>query len=263
MRTLAAVIAPLILFAGPASAQLSADDSWQFSVTPYLWLPNVNGSLKFEVGNPDDNVGPNSYLSNLNAALMLNGEARKGDFGILGDFIYLKFSNEPSKVTSITGPGGIIEIPVNAAGSTDLSATLLTLAGSYSVLRNPDGYFDLLAGFRYVGVSSSLSWNFTIPPTLISREGSVSRDVDLWDGIAGARGRFNFGSSLKWFLPAYIDIGAGSSRFTMQAMIGIGYAFGWGELLLVDRYLSIEQSDDKLIQRVSFNGPAIAATFRF
>jgi hypothetical protein len=67
----------------------------------------------------------------------------------------------------------------------------------------------------------------------------------------------------KLFLPYYLDAGAGSSKFTWQGMLGIGYAFSWGDLLLVYRYLSFEQGDNKPVERFWLAGPALGVTFHF
>ena len=46
-------------------------------------------------------------------------------------------------------------------------------------------------------------------------------------------------------------------------MAGIGYSFKWGEALLAYRHLYYEQKEGKLLQDVSFSGPALGAAFRF
>ena len=37
----------------------------------------------------------------------------------------------------------------------------------------------------------------------------------------------------------------------------------WGELSLTYRYLAFYGSGDQLVQTLRFNGPSVAATFRF
>ena len=59
------------------------------------------------------------------------------------------------------------------------------------------------------------------------------------------------------------DAGTGTSKFTWQAVLGIGYSFHWGDLLLDYRYLSFEQGHDQPLQRLSFAGPALGATWHF
>ena len=65
-------------FISSASAQ---EDEWRFSVTPYIWLPTVDGELSFGeppglVVSPDVEVGPIDYLENLKGVFMIAGEAR-------------------------------------------------------------------------------------------------------------------------------------------------------------------------------------------
>ena len=60
-----------------------AEDSWQFAVTPYLWLPHIGSSLSFETTGTDGSiVDLSDYWKNLQAALFLNGEARKGAWSL-------------------------------------------------------------------------------------------------------------------------------------------------------------------------------------
>ena len=42
-RALLAFLLAAIAFLGEASAE----EGWSFSLTPYLWLPNINGTLKY------------------------------------------------------------------------------------------------------------------------------------------------------------------------------------------------------------------------
>jgi hypothetical protein len=64
-------------------------------------------------------------------------------------------------------------------------------------------------------------------------------------------------------VPYYLDIGAGDSDFTWQAIAGVGYSFGWGDVLGVWRYLDYDTPNNDPIQNADFNGPAIGVTFHF
>jgi len=60
---------------------------------------------------------------------MLAGEARHGGWSLRSDVIYLDFSNQRSAIKNVGGPGGIVEIPVNAGTTSsftglDAQATL-------------------------------------------------------------------------------------------------------------------------------------------
>ena len=89
---------------------VDTSNQWHFTVTPYIWLPNVGGSLRFSLpGDREANAstGPYDYLQKLRFAAMLQGEARKGDWSIFGDAIYLNFGDHSSAVTTKgSGPFG-------------------------------------------------------------------------------------------------------------------------------------------------------------
>ena len=76
------------------------------------------------------------------------------------------------------------------------------------------------------------------------------------------RGRINLGNS-NWFIPYYLDIGAGTTDLTWQGLLGIAYTIKWVELKLAYRHLYYDSAEDKLIDDLYFSGPAFGVTFRF
>ena len=263
------LLAALLLNSAPAQAE-----DWKFSLTPYLWLPNVNGTLKYSVppgasSAPGVDTGPNHYLENLQAALMLAGEARSGLWSVFTDVIYLDFADQKSAVKSVNFGGQAIGTSLDANTSTSLRGVAWTLGGGYTLVRAQRAALDLIGGLRYFGVKTSAHWQLTGTVTgpqggsqVFPQTGSISQRADLWDAIVGVRGRVQLGEG-SWILPYYLDIGAGSSAWTSQGAAGIGYAFKWGEVVGVYRYLAYDQEDDRLFQDFRFAGPAIGATFRF
>jgi len=260
---IAATLGAILLIAPLHASAQAGGDQWRFTLTPYLWLPNVDGTLKFSIppgagGSPSVNVGPNDYLENLDFVLMLAGEARRGDWAIISDFIYLDFSDEDSAVKSVGG----IQVPVNQNTSTGLKGLVWTLAASYTMARSPTATFEVLGGFRYLGLETSVQWQLAGPIGLFPQAGSHTEKVDLWDAIVGVRGRVTLDGG-NWYVPYYLDAGGGSSTLTWQGMTGIGYSFRWGDALLAYRHLYYEQKSDKPIQELQMSGPALGATFRF
>ena len=230
--------AAILLTTLPVEAE-QPSDGWTFAVTPYLWLPNVDGTLKYSAppgggGGPEVGVGPSSYLENLSAAFMLSGEARKGKWSIVSDLIYLDFENERSPTAGIT---------------TSLDGLQWMLAAGHTAARAPRMILDVLGGVRYLGIEASST-------------GGVSERTDLWDAIIGVRGRVRLGES-QWFMPFHLDLGAGSSSFTWQGLLAISYAFKWGDATLGYRHLYYDQSGDRLFHDFRFSGPTLGATFRF
>ena len=261
---LASVLAlAAVLFSGVVRAD-PQETPWEFSVTPYLWLPHVDASMRYETpGNGGSQVSLTNLLQHLNAALFLSGEARKGKWGLAADLVYCDFRKEGSNVLSVQGPAGGSEVPVNTATTTSITGYMVSVTGHYALVRSPDTQLDFLAGLRYTHIGTTLDWSFAVAvDSLPGRTGSAEQGVDLYDGVVGLRGNARFGGG-KWFVPYYLDAGAGTSKFTWQGMLGVGYSFGWGDLLLVYRYLSFEQGDEHPVQRFYLSGPALGATFRF
>ncbi len=262
IKRTAATLALLSLLIG--SAAHAEPEEWQFGLTPYLWLPYVDANLGFETGGSGGStVDMTNLLKHLRAALFFNAEARKGRWGLSVDLVYCDFSKSSSQVTNIVVPGLGVEAPVNAGTTTYLTGSMLSLMGSYALSRSSNASFDFLAGVRYTHIGATLDWNFTTPVAgLPARVGSAETGTDLWDGVVGVRGRVALANS-AWFMPLYLDAGTGTSKFTWQGLLGVGYAFGWGDLLLVYRQLAFDAGGAGGVQHLSFSGPALGATFRF
>jgi hypothetical protein len=261
------LVAWAILVPAAAASAYAGDDSfdgnWHFGVTPYLWLPYVDGTVNYNLGRGGSinaQVDPGSYLQNLDFAGMFIGEARKGDWSVFTDYIFLHLSGSNPAVKSVSDPAGNVQVPINLGGSTNVTSNLWTLAGSYTVWRAAPGHLDVFAGTRFLNFDTTLGWNFSTPVGLITPGGKISQTLNKWDAIAGFKGQVRFGET-NWFMPYYADIGTGSDNWTWQAILGVGYRFGWGELSLVVRSLSYYFDDDKLDLRLT--GPALGATFAF
>ena len=61
----------------------------------------------------------------------------------------------------------------------------------------------------------------------------------------------------------HFEIGTGESKLTYQAMAGIGYGFGWGDVALSWRYVGYQFKSSGPLEELTFNGPQIAAAFRW
>jgi hypothetical protein len=273
LRLVGAGLAALGLLSSPGAQAQLAEDHWTFAITPYLWLPNINGTLKYSVppgavGSPEVGAGPNNYLQNLQAVLMLAGEARKDRWAVLADTIYLDFANQASTVKAVNFGGPVVGTSLNSSTSSSLKGWLLTLAGGYAAVQTPRATLDVLAGVRYLGIRASTDWQLTATVTgpgagqVFPASGSVSERADLWDAIVGVRGQVRLGEG-QWFMPYYLDVGTGSSTLTWQGLLGIAYRFKWGDATLAWRNLYYDQGDDKLVQNFRFSGPALGATFVF
>lgn len=263
----------LVALSFPAHAENPAPaDKWTFAVQPYIWLPSLSGDLIYSApgGSPSVDVSSDALIDELNFAFMISAEARKGRWALLTDFITLDIGGDESKVKSIdfSGPGGVVTVPVNVSGGAkvDVEGVLWDLAGSYTVARSATSTLDVLLGLRYFTIDITTEWNLSGDITgqgqTFARTGSIKQGEDLWDAIVGVRGRIGLGSG-KWGIPYYLDVGTGSSAFTWQGAGGIGYRWSRIDLNLMYRYLYYDMESGKLLQNLSFSGPALGVNFRF
>lgn len=258
-----------------ASAQTapSAEPGWTFSVTPYLWLPSIDGEFRYRpsgaTGATDVDVGSSSLLDSLSAAAMIAAEARNGRVTIFTDFIYLDFRDDGGSVASAQagGSNGTVSAVVGSSSESRLTGSLWSLGGGYTVAAGEWGHFDATAGFRLLSVDARS--DVTVGAALTGQNQSVAgaqairlgRSETLFDGVVGGRGRFVLGGGFH--IPYAFDVGAGSSRLTWQASAAVGYQTGWAGVALGYRHLYYDQGGDNLLQGFTFSGPFVALNFTF
>ncbi len=264
---LAAAALAAFAFISPSASQAQANDDWTFQASIYGYLPSISGSTTFSPtgasGSATVDVG--TILDNLKFTFMGTLEAQQGPWGMFTDVIYLNLGNSKAQTRAI-GVGGVLPADVSANVDFDLKSWLWTLAGEWRAVSTPEYRLDVIGGARMLDIQQKLNWQLSGnvgPIALPDRSGARSVDMRNWDAIIGAKGRATFGERRQWFLPYYLDVGAGDSKLTWQAMVGVGYTFGWGDLVGVWRYVDYQMKSGKPIESMNFNGPAIAAAFRW
>lgn len=274
-RTIGTAIVSLALAVcatAPSSALAQTDaNTWQWRGTIYLWGAGIDGTADLPSGAAvNASMSFDDILKSLDFAFMGALEARKGRWGAFTDVIYMDLSNSKSGTRSLefTGPGGRITIPADASHDADigLKGTVWTLAATYTALEKPNYELLLLGGARYLDLKIDLGWQATgnvgpLPPVV--RAGKASGEVKNWDAIVGVRGRADLDANGKWYVPYYFDIGTGDSDRTWQALAGVGYRFGWGEVTLVYRYLDYKFDSGSKLRDIDMSGPALGASWRW
>jgi hypothetical protein len=171
-----------------------------------------------------------------------------------------------SGTRDLTIGGAQLPAGVSANASLDIKGTVWTLAGNYRVPAMPETGFDVFAGARLLSLKERLGWEFSAnvgPIVGPGQTGGSELKLDNWDGIVGVKGRLNFGPSREWFVPYYVDVGTGDSNLTWQGIVGIGYAFRWGEVVAAWGYLDYNMKSGQRIEGLNFNEPAVGVAFRW
>ncbi|MGC1379457.1 MAG: hypothetical protein WA814_00380 [Candidatus Baltobacteraceae bacterium] len=292
LLSLAALIIAVLAAKAPASAQDAApqptatpslldrqyDGNLHVTLAPYLWLPTMNSEFTYSVPglrrlhgpgatiSGNTSVGPSQYLANLNSAAMFAVDARKGNFDIFADYIYVNLSASAATSVTITGPRGRLQIPARFSTDARLASSIWEAAAGYTVARGHNADLSVFWGIRSLPANLTLGYNATVGRRgLIAPSGTISNSSYLSSTIFGLRGKAFLGDS-RWFVPYYADIGSSINQIgntTWEAYSGLGYGFNHGQTLLVT-YRSLNYNDfppDRLIQKLDLHGPLLGYTF--
>jgi hypothetical protein len=246
-----------------AQAQLKADE-WRFAAAIYGYFPSLKSETQFPTGRggPTIDVSGGTLVDNLKMAFMGSFSAQKGQWGVYTDLFYSSVGADNRGLITLPSLNGQPNL-VPSALSLNVKTTIWTLAGSYAFADAPSYTANLLVGTRLLAVDQSLDWQFLVPSPngLVAPLGRSEVSASNWDAIVGVNGRYRFGDANQWIVPYYADIGTGNSKFTWQAMLGLGYGFKWGEVGVAWRYIDYDFKSDRALQTMSFNGPLVGARF--
>ena len=258
--------------AGAAEVQVPAvapagSGQWSFSISPYLWMSSVKTSGSFSPASTDRTISADVHQSfgdifkDLNFALMSGAEVRRGLLSVNLDAAYINLLQSDSGVRSVSGPRGR-EVPINVGGKLKLEEAWVTLTGGYDIVRNDRGFVQVFGGFRYLGLWSTLDWDFAGPLGNLARVGSVDSTTNIWNGVAGLRGEHALGDG-PWKAIYYVDVGGGGSKLTWQALAQVGYVRRWGDIDFGWRTMQFSQGSQNATADVRMSGPILTLRFRF
>lgn len=238
---------------------------WRYSATLYGYFPSIRGDTTFPNGaaGPTLRIDAHTILSDLNAAFMGAFHAQKGVWGIYADWIYADVSDRVAGTRAFQHPG---YPPADVTADFDLGSTtnILTLAGTRQLVSEPRGNLHFVFGVRRSEMRQTLDWRLSAAiPGTTELSGRAKAGETNWDVLVGLSGRRHFDRDPRWFALFHADAGTGDSKFTGQALAGIGYTFDWGEVAGTWRYIDYQFGSASRMSRTSFSGPAASATFRF
>jgi hypothetical protein len=234
----------------------------------YGYLPDIGGTTRFPVSGSGSGVTVDAekIIDSLKFTFMGQLEGRRGSWGLFTDIIYMDVGGAKSQSRDLVIGGVPLPAGTDANVNYDLKGLVWTVAGTYRLSHDASAPVDLVFGTRLLDIDQTLRYELSGNIGSLPIPGRTAQsEVGLtnWDAIVGVKGRFAFGDGGKWFAPYYFDVGTGGSDLTWQAIAGIGYSFKWGDVVAAWRYVDYEMKSDKKIETLTFNGPAIAAVFRW
>ena len=240
-------------------------DEWRFEVTPYLWGAGVTSSLFYNDRYLNTaKLSTSNVLGDLKSGGMITAEAHYGKWGIFGDLVSATLQSTSNSNVTVKPPalGGAV-VPVNVADKVTLQQNMITGAATYTVLSNQNVYLDGLLGAR--GIMATATVSADLSAFGYSRGFVDSKSISTLDPIVGFKGRYRIADS-TWYIPFYADIGGGggTTNMTWQGILGVGKTFEkWVDVSLAYRTMYYDMNGDGLLQKTTFKGPQIAATFKF
>jgi hypothetical protein len=247
-----------VLGVSPVLAQTdssASQDQWQFSGAIYMWGADMAGQT---IGGSEVEVGFSDLVDNLEMAFMGAFVARKNNWSLLTDVIYLDIGVENTTELSIPIGGNLL--PVTTTTDLDVKSRVMHFAGGYGLYSEGKSRLDLIGGARYLDLSMDLFLELQSLGPGQSR--TISESLTTWDGIIGLKGQASLGE--RWYLPYYVDVGTGDSKLTWQASAGIGFRAGrvW-DLALVYRHLEWDFDSTRVIDDLNISGPTLGVIFRW
>lgn len=235
--------------ADPLAAPAAAGKSdWQFSVSPYLWMAGVQGTVR-QFGSPPTRLESDfgQIFDELDYAFMGILEGRRGRYSIFVDIAYTKISVKDST------PKGVLAEKIGVA-SQSFSGLL---GGGYTVHSTDRAHLDLIAGLRVWSVSTKLSFHGGILDHV------KQRDSATWvDMVGGFRGTYSVTD--KVYLTGWGNIGAGQADLDWDVVAGLGYKIN-ANLSAVAGYRiqGVDYKKNGFEYDVIQKGPIMGITYRF
>lgn len=252
----ALIASPLALHAGDStdaaviipSAPVAAEDSWQYSVTPYAWLAGISGDIGYNGFSPQNiDVPIDTILDNLDLSAYFSFEANKGDWGYFVDFQYLKMSGDTST------PLG--------QGTLDLSLEQFKLETGvqYRVYHTEQTTVHLYGAVQYTYMDTNFKRSGGMLPNI-----KAGQSQDWFDPAIGVKMIHHFSS--QWYIKALGEVGGFgiSSDLTWQLAGGIGYDINdcWS-LTAGYRHQAVDYENDGFVFDAETSGPQLGATYKF
>ena len=231
-----------------SSSQTTSSEEWEFSVTPYVFFSGLKGTVGVQRQSAIVNATFPDIFRNLDFALMGTFEARKGNWMILTDAMYMSLSGK-----RVTPSPFFSDIDV------EVKETIIDPEIGYRVVRRERGAIDLLAGVRIWHVKPHLTFQPRILPLV-----DVEESKNWADPVVGVRGIANV--SPRVFVTGKFDVGGFGvgSDFTGQAFGGAGFQLK-PRIALVGgyRYLRADYVNEGFVFKTTMNGIVLGAKFKF
>jgi len=235
----------LMLCSACIPACVQAEESLQWSITPYLWASKTNVDLEIR-GAPvgGDTISFKDLLDQTDAAIMLHAEAGRGNWSAFADLTWLKTSDTRDRV--------VLAVDVE-------SKTTVLDAGMAWWPRGVGSSLSLIGGVRYSGFNDHYRLKLEENPITELR----NKD-NYYDLLLGIRYHFDLGE--RWDLLTHADYSLGDSKGTWLIRANLAWTVGkrqMNRILFGYQYKEAEFKSGDVRSKYSYHGPMAGFNFRF
>lgn len=250
-EAVAGAVASLALMAAPAGAQTAPQDpdAWTFTLSPYVWFSGLGGEVTGPHGGDTFSADFGDIFGTMKFSFMGLAEARRGNFSLVTDIMYLNLQQG----VPVPGHGAY------SGGSARTQSVEVSAIGLYTVAEGSPGRIELGGGVRGWWFDTELSLDAGRLPAR-----TQSASTSWADPVISARGVLRLSDRLS--LTAYGDIGGFGlgSEFTWQAFGTLDYQVT--ESISVSagfRWIHIDYDKGRTDISLDMGGPIIGASVRF
>lgn len=232
-----ALCAAVSVAAASASAQSGPDD-WQVTVSPYMMGAAMSGTTTVRGYEADVALSASDVFSNLQFGVMGMVVARKDDWGVGGDALYMALGSTVREINVDFNQGGFAFYGLRRLGA----AADLTFGMRINTL---SGEVD----FKRLGVSvdQSKSWVDPLVGVVLKTPEKHRVGLRLYTEVGG----FGLGSDIAWQVFPVVMV-----RMTEKASFDLGYRW-------LDINYDAGDDGDEFGYDVLAQGPVLGVTFRF
>jgi hypothetical protein len=229
-----------------ASAPMAQASDWDWSATPYLWMPSISTDLLNDAPpvEAESDTNFSNIIDKIDMAFMGHLEGQGDDFGAFADIIYLSLGDQKDFERFST--------------DSSLDASVFELAAVWSPGEQRNQGFEAIGGLRHIILDFSVDFD-PVNPEL--PDAQVHLDQSYSDFMVG--GRYTGSFNENWGYTLRADGSWGDTEGTMNLVAGIDYKTNSGAWLLGYRYMTVELGDDDTDVELTLNGPVLGYAFKW
>jgi hypothetical protein len=220
-----------------------SDQGWHFSISPYLWLPGLHGTLGALGHDASVHASFSDIFSNFSFALMGAFDPRYNRIVMPLDFMWIRLTNDKASPFDILATSAKVKVNLD----------VLTQKIGYRVVDAEKFKVDALAGVRYWHAGTTLDLVSSVLPKT-----NFYSSADWVDAIGGARIQVML--SPKLVLTIAGDAGGGGANSDYQVAGLIGWKLKKMILQAGYRYLTVNYRPGSTICDVTISGLILGAT---